>query len=149
MSVTWQRICVEFASSVHIIKLSVKENNNLYFWLHHIWPSSSAQHNSEQFGEGTAVAKDLLHLSSKLCQGSWALRLFIASRNQEKMSAEQKRGPGLSSASPRGWITISRVNMNPGKQTERPFISLGVCILLNNVWPPRRKEGQKRGYFHL
>lgn len=46
--------------------LSIKANNNLYFRLHHIWPSSSAQHNSVQFGEGTAVAKDLLHLSSKL-----------------------------------------------------------------------------------
>lgn len=129
--------------------LSIKANNNLHFRLHHIWPSSSAQHNSVQFGEGTAVAKDLLHLSSKLRQGSWAPSLFIVSWIQEKMSAEQKRGPGLSSASPGGWITISRVNMNPGKQSERQSISLGVCILLNNVWPPGRKGGQKRGYFHL
>lgn len=67
-------------------------------------------------------------------------------------SPEQKRRPALSSASPRGWVTISRINMNPGKQTDWQSISQAVCILLNNVWPPhppRHKEGHKRVYFHL
>lgn len=64
-------------------------------------------------------------------------------------SPEQKGRPAHSSASPRGWVTISLINTNPGKQTDWQSISLAVCILLNNVWPPpRHKEGHKRVYFH-
>lgn len=38
--------------------------------------------------------------------------------------------------------------MSPGKRSEWPSISPHVCILLNNVRPSGRKEGQQRGYFH-
>lgn len=60
-------------------------------------------------------------------------------------SPEQKRRPALSSASPRGWVTISLINMNPGKQTDWQSISLAVCILLNNVWPPQAQRRSQEG----
>lgn len=60
-------------------------------------------------------------------------------------SPEQKRRPALSSASPRGLVTISLTNMNPGKQTDWQSISLAVCILLNNVWPPQAQRRSQEG----
>lgn len=61
-------------------------------------------------------------------------------------SPAQKRRPALSSASPRGWVTISLINMNPGKQTDWQSISLAVCILLNNVCdPPQAQRRSQEG----
>lgn len=59
-------------------------------------------------------------------------------------SPEQRRRPALSSASAGTWVTISLINMNPGKQTDWRSISLAVCILLNNVWPPHPPPGTKK-----
>lgn len=61
-----------------------------------------------------------------------------------RKSVEQRRGTGLPPASPRGWITISRVKLNPGKPPERSSISKGVCVLLNNVWPLGAKRVRRR-----
>lgn len=136
MTNLFKRECV---GSVYLIKH--QRNEQSVFWLHHIWPLCTTRHRS---GERTAVAGDLLHLSSQLCQDSWTLSLFMASWIQEKASPEPKRRPALSSASPGGWVTISRINRNPGKQSEWPSISLGVCILPNNVWPPHPPQAQRR-----
>lgn len=89
---TWRQTkCVNVSVFKVCIWWSFEETNSLCFWLHHIWPLCTSRRCSARFGEGTAVAGDILHLSSELCQDSWTLSLLIASWIQEN-GVQSRRG---------------------------------------------------------
>lgn len=127
------------------IWLSFEETNSLCFWLHHIWPLHiPALLRTVWRGDSCCwrFTPPLLKALPRQLNSEPLHRIL----DPGERSPEQKRRPALSSASPRGWVTISLINMNPGKHTDWQSISLAVCILLNNVWPPPDTKKVTRGF---
>lgn len=107
-------------------------------------------------GERTAVAGDLLHLSSKLCQDSWTLSLFIASWIQEKASPEPQSYdfPNKSEPGETVWMAIHQPGClhppeqcvtpsppPPGtKKVTRGFTSTFACPACTQPHPARGSE---------